>query len=140
MTYTIKRVNLSPRTENLLKWLDSECFPADEPYDFAKQDWWIVYDEQKHPVGYAGLKNKGGYVYFGRAGILPSARGHGLQRRLIRVREKHARQLGCKSAITDTVPSNVASNNNLIREGYEMYHPQAPWRVGGAIYWIKDLT
>lgn len=106
-------------------------------YDYGY--WWIAYHDRE-PVGFAGITPSTigpGVGYLKRAGVLPAHRGHGLQRRLLKVRERKARELGWASIITDTT-DNVPSANNLIRAGYRLFEPQ-PWAFRSSLYWRKDL-
>jgi len=135
MPYTIKRVKLTDQNKKLLAWMDSECFPSDDPYELKRAAWWITYDEEGHPAAYAGISG----VYLCRAGVMPSDRGRGLQRRLLSVRERFARKTGLTVLITDTVDHNPASVNNLIHRGFVQYLPAEPWKGKGSLYWQKEL-
>jgi GNAT superfamily N-acetyltransferase len=79
-----------------------------------------------------------GTGYLCRAGVLESHRGRGLQKRLIRVRERKARKLGWTHVVTDTY-ENPASANSLIKCGFRSYLPRNPWGAKGVAYWIKRL-
>lgn len=111
-------------------------------YDYGY--WWIAYCD-KDPVGFAGITPSTlapGIGYLKRAGVLPEHRGHGLQCRLLKVRERKARQLGWVSVITDTT-DNVPSANNLIKAGYRLFAPETaqamPWAFKHSLYWMKKL-
>ena len=99
--------------------LDEICFPTDERVNTGDSLWWIVWRGKK-PVAYAGLRpcknpqNKG-MGFFCRAGVVPEHRGRGLQKRLIRVRERAARRLGLKEVVTYCALWNCASINSMIR-------------------------
>lgn len=77
--------------------------------------------------------------YLARAGVLPQARGYGLQRKLIRVREAYAKRSGYKVIVTDTANLNVASSNSLIACGYKLYTPHTRWGFASGNYWRKTL-
>jgi hypothetical protein len=62
----------------------------------------------------------------------------GLQKRLIRVRERMARELGWAWLITDTF-QNPPSANSLISCGFKNFAPTKPWGFAGANYWRKKL-
>jgi hypothetical protein len=62
----------------------------------------------------------------------------GLQRRLIRVREAWAKRNGYRWMISDTT-DNVPSSNNLMRCGYKLIEPSAPWANDMSLYWTKRL-
>lgn len=120
--------------------MDAKCFPGDERMGLHG-DWWIVYDGKK-PVGYAGMwqsvrAQATGYLC--RAGVLPEARGKGLQKRLARAREKEAKRKGWVAIITDTHPRNVQSINNLIACGFRAYKPSADWSFDHFCYWRKII-
>jgi ribosomal protein S18 acetylase RimI-like enzyme len=74
-------------------------------------------------VGYAVLKADGQRAVLDRVGIMPNARGNGLQSRLIAVREQKAAAMGYKVIYTYTTPNNPYSMNNLIWSGYVTYNP-----------------
>lgn len=111
-------------------------------YDYGY--WWIAY-YGKEVAGFAGLVPSTigpGVGYLKRAGVLPEHRGRGLQRRLLKVRERRARELGWSQVITDTT-DNVPSANNLIRSGYKLFEPERasaqPWAWKHSLYWMKEL-
>ncbi|WP_368408593.1 GNAT family N-acetyltransferase [Caldimonas mangrovi] len=138
----IRQVNaIAPKTAALLHWLQLEILPADEPAP-TSLGWWWVASEGGNPVGFAGLWPSSRWSdagYLSRSGVLPSARGRGLQKRLIRVREKKARELGWRWLITDTY-RNPPSANSLIACGFRMFHPSKPWAADGACYWRKQIS
>lgn len=105
--------------------------------------WWLAVDSGGDSAGFCGVRpdHEGGWGYLIRAGVCPDARGQGLQRRMIRTRltwlRRHSK---IKRAITDTIPENIASSNNLIKCGFLLYHPAYPW-VGteGVLYWMRKI-
>lgn len=120
--------------------------PAIRP-DLPRGYWWLVYDRDqwaqgvRKPVVFCGLTEATvtpGTGYLKRAGVLRGARGHGLQRKLITVRERKARKLGLTAMITDTT-DNPASANSLIRAGYRIFEPSYRWAFNHSIYWRKTL-
>lgn len=124
----------------LLRWLQLEALPGDEPMETTEGFWWVAYDGT-HPVAFAGLTASSqviGAGYLCRAGVLPSHRGRGLQSRLIAVRERKARRLGWPVLVTDTF-DNPPSSNNLIRAGFRMHTPPVPYGFPGTCYWKKFL-
>lgn len=127
----------------VLRQLDKTCFPIDTPYSPTTEGttWWLVYDEDKVPVAFAGVRYMpiDNYFYLCRAGVIPRARGKGLQRRLIRVRLAFAKKRGAAGVYTMTSVDNPASSNNLIRCGFELFIPSYEWGGTGMIYWWKDL-
>lgn len=127
--------------------MDAYCFPDDEPVETDTGFWWLVWKgwgtgafKPPEAVAYAGLKDQGwGLAYLCRAGVMPGHRGQGLQRKLIQARVRYARQLGLRTAITDTTASNLASANNLIRCGFVLYRPEYQWAGPEALYWWLTL-
>jgi len=121
---------------------DVVCFPGEDPIEWKEADWWVVETDDGEVAGYAGIKYLGyGLWYLCRCGVLPDWRGNGLQKRLIRAREKFARARtarGDELVITDTSADNPPSANSLISCGYRLYEPAHPWR-SDALFWRKDL-
>jgi GNAT superfamily N-acetyltransferase len=132
------------KTKNLdlINRLDKKTFHADaEPSEVvtAWHTWFIAIVDDKI-AGFAGLEEgEGGYGYLKRAGVLKEFRGKGVQRALIRARDKEAKRKGWGRNITYTADWNLSSANNLMREGYLMYSPQ--WRYGlkHALYFYKVI-
>ena len=122
--YRIRRVPLSDATWATLVDLEEQVglLPAHKPSAM----WWLAYGEEG-PVGYAGLLHypdigrPGSFLL--RCGVLPEARGQGLQRRFIQVREAQAKRDGYDRCFTYTAPDNLHSANNLIACGYRLYTP-----------------
>lgn len=149
-----------------MKFLIKEVDPEDEHYaeeiltlhdltffdplvrpDLPRGYWWLVYHpqpgymEDHHPIGFCGLTHAlatEGSGYLKRAGVLKAYRGHGLQRKLITVREKKARKLGLTTMLTDTT-DNPPSANSLIAAGYKIFEPAYRWAFKHSIYWRKTL-
>lgn len=121
------------------------CFPGDyimAPEAVLDQNeiaWWFAYDaadEFDQPVGFACLtrghtvRNVG---YLAWAGVMPSHRGQGLQKRLIQARVQRATKWGCQRALSYTRAYNPASGNNLAACGFRMYTPSVNWAWEGAL-------
>lgn len=127
-------------TAALLHRLQRKILPMDEPAPTEKGWWWLAVKDG-HPVGFANLCKSsqwGDAGYLARSGVLGSARGKGLQKRMIRVRESKARALGLRWLVTDT-NCNPASANSLITCGFKMFDPTNPWADKMACYWKKEL-
>lgn len=126
--------------------IDRKLFQKRSPQDSPGPDittghWWIVEDETKAIVGYAGMVPNSGdpaQVYLCRSGVLREHRGNGLQKRLIKKRLDKARQLGFTEAVSDTF-SNPWSGNSLISCGFRLFRPEYPWSYKGACYWKRQL-
>ena len=123
--------------------LDRACFPKDKPVDLGGAIWWTAECDGK-VVGYAGLRvcqaaENAGLAFLCRVGVDRGHRGHGLQKRLIRARERAARRAGVRQVVTYVVPWNEASANSLIACGYRLYRPASRWGGAGCVYFQKRL-
>lgn len=98
-----------------LRDMDTICFPAPDPSfnNGPSYHWWVAYDGDR-PVAYAGLyvQTKGLEAHFERCGVLPSARGQGLQRALIKARLVWCRRKGMLVAKTYTSGPQHADGAN----------------------------
>jgi GNAT superfamily N-acetyltransferase len=124
----------------LLHWLQLETLSGDTPLTTIVGWWWILYQDDR-PIGFCSLRRSaqwGDTGYLCRAGILPKYRGKGLQKRLIRVRERQAKRLKMNWLITDTY-NNPASANSIIACGFRMFTPSKPWGADETCYWRKKL-
>lgn len=141
MSYSVRQVDAGvKKTAALLHWLQLEILPNDEPACVNKGWWWVV-SKDTQPVGFAGLHQTISWSdagYLCRSGVLPLARGQGLQKRLLKVRENKARLLGWNWLVTDTT-NNPASANSLISRGFKMFEPSSPWSFSTACYWKKGI-
>ena len=140
MTIRVVQVDQNkPAIAHLLNHLQGTILEGDVPCELNGW-WWIAYDDAL-PIGFAGVMQSNRWTdtgYLCRSGVLPSHRGRGIQKRLIRAREAKARKLKWRWLITDTY-KNPASSNSLIRQGYQIFTPSAPWGFDSAIYWRKAL-
>ena len=130
------------RVRTLLDYLQATALPDDDFADTSKGLWWVA-SHGGRPVAFAGLhdgRSEENVGYLCRAGVIPEFRGRGLQRLLIQARVRKARLQGRTAVVTDTVPWNIPSNNNLISSGFRMFNPTHPWCGAGACYWTKPLT
>ena len=124
-----------------LKALQDATFAPQEHVDPTEGGWWWLVRDEGAPVAFAALlpapswKDSG---YMARCGVLKAARGQGLQRKLLKKREDHAKAMGMKRVFTTTY-NNPASANNLIARGYRTYIPAGKWGAQDTIYWRKDL-
>jgi GNAT superfamily N-acetyltransferase len=129
-----------------LRFLHDVAFEGSAPEpDFKIGDWWLATstwaDGSEELAAFAALApsySTPGAGYLKRVGVHPLHRGHGLQRRLLRVREARARKLGYSALVTDTT-SNIPSANNLIAAGFRLFQPKDPWAFEHSLYWKKDL-
>jgi GNAT superfamily N-acetyltransferase len=122
--------------------LHAECFGEDLPLPaLGEGHWWLAWDGKK-PAAFACLRiaaSTPGSGYLARSGVRACYRGHGLQRRLITVRERKARQLGLTRMVSDTT-DNPHSSNNLIAAGYRLFEPEYVWAFDTSQYWQKNLV
>ena len=136
------RIKLSTDLD-LIKRLDAVTFPKEEltDYQLARSTWWVAFLDGE-PVGYCGAREIGGdpeTVFLSRAAVIESARGQGLQRKLIAKRLAWGRSRGKSWAITYTARDNCASSNNLIRSGFKLYRPEWCWAGTEFLYWKRAL-
>lgn len=130
----------SARGAGQLYLLQVRILDADVPHSIDEGYWWLGYDKGQ-AVCFAGMVKSSRWSdagYLCRSGVLDAYRGRGLQKRLIRVRERKARELGWNWLMSDT-RDNPASANSLIACGYRVYHPTRPWGHDDATYWRKRL-
>ena len=136
--FTVRKVDIrDPAIQSLLLFLQRKILPEDSPYKPDRGHWWVAYAECGKPVAFAGLVRSIKWTdtgYLCRAGVLDGFNGHGLQKRLIKVRQAQAKKLGWNWLITDTT-NNPASSNSLISAGFKIYTPGQPWSFRNAIYW-----
>lgn len=127
---------------DLIQEMDGLAFP-EAPLTMAQIEaieWWVARAADGRPVAYAGargMQTVAGGCWLSRCAVLSEAQGHGLQRRLIRVRLAWARRAGLTEAYTYTVPANAPSMNNLIRCGFETYVDE--YCGYSMVYWTRVL-
>lgn len=133
----IRRTN----DKNLIVKLDSRIFPNDIFYEHENNHYWTVKKESK-VIGFcmATVWEVNKALFLSRAGIIPSERGKGLQRRMIRVRENFARKNKIKDIITYVSKDNIPSFVNLIKSGYFVYEPQYLYAGSDNFYLIKRIN
>lgn len=144
LAYKFRRVY--PQDDNddarLLNALDKICGLGGGLAFEDGQRWWVALSPGgRLAVAYCGLapsKQQLSAGYLCRAGVCPPHRGRGLQRAMIRLREKEARALGWARLVTDTT-YNTVSANNLIACGYRLFDPKYPWAFRDTLYWTKEL-
>ena len=114
-----------------LDWVGKEGWEPSAIY-------WGAFDDETL-VGFAGVKPSEAdtrAVYLCNAAVLPEARGHRLQRRLIRVRLRWAKEQGFTLARTYTLTDNPASARSLIACGFKPFWPDVPWAGPHVCYWL----
>lgn len=129
----------------LIARLDKAYGPLGGLEDVLEESqWWVAEALQGgvwEPVGYCGasLSDGGRYVFLSRAAVAPSARGHGLQKRLIDVRTRWGKAHGAEAAWTYTQWSNLKSQRSLLSRGFLPYTTCEDDDFQG-IYFKKPLT
>lgn len=146
MTYYQVRM-AKPDEVGLALNLDAELFPDwCESADRPGAVWWLARDPGGDVVAYAAAaiytSGTESALLLTRAGVHRFHRGHGLQRRLIEARVRHAGRLALPCVWTYTHKDNHASSNNLIRSGFTLWTP-AHWggRLPGRdfLFWKRKL-
>ena len=141
MTYEIHEVDGILNRETL------EAFNALDPYFPPLQDrhfkhgyWWLA-TKGDDPVAFAGIvpfEPCPRIGYLKRCLTKPDHYGHGLQFRLMSVRETKARQLDWTHLVSECLEENTYSAANFRRAGFVQTFPEQPW-AKDSIYWIKTL-
>lgn len=129
------------QTDNtdLVHALHTICLPSDEFPSGGQL--WVCHADDGTPVAFCSacvLPAETGTVFLSSAGVLPCARGQGLQRRMIYTRLNWARTQDATHVITYTVYDNYASIINLLDAGFKFYDPRYRW-AGNVNYFIKEL-
>ena len=124
-----------------IKKLFKKCMPSDDWYETRNPViYWLAEDRKGNYVGYCMLTLLPENVCFmSSSGVLHSARGAGLQLKMIRVRERAARKYGYEQVISYTKIDNISSSRNLQKAGYSLYLPEDEYADKDCLYWIKDL-
>ncbi len=118
------------RTKNvkLVRALHGELFPGTDFESPAQGNvYWLVYDEHGGAVAFASARahtKEPGAAFLSRSGVVAGARGHGLQRRLIRARCAWARAQHFSRAVTYVHVTNIPSLRSLVQEHFVPYWPE----------------
>lgn len=126
----------------LVEDLQVSIFSAEDLHAIRGVRWWLAWDGDA-PVGFGGVKLLGGVdagtAYLCLAGVVPEARGRGVQRELLKARLRWAKARGCTCAISFTHRLNLTSANNMIQAGMRLYQPARPWAGRDAFYVLAFL-
>jgi len=121
--------------------LSDALFGSDLKYDHSKNVYWLAFDQNNNPVGFAQATPTGfGEVFLSRSGVLKCARGYDLQVRLIKVREAWARKNGYTALVTYAIRSNGPSIKSLLKCGFKIYEPSWEWGSSQMVYFSKDIS
>ena len=138
----VRKVLLNDDNLNILNKMESICYPEDKPYNKKhKAEWWFAYDDKNIPVGFGGATywKPDNYIFLCLSGVVPSARGNGLQRKLIKSRLRWGKSINAKGAYTYAARYNLISANNLIDCGFKLFKPTYYWGLEDAFYLYKTL-
>lgn len=126
----------------------AECFTVYDWSDLklprctaAYGEWWVAF-KGKVPVGFVGVVDSTkvpNALYLFIVGVIPSARGDGIQKRLTKKVLRYARERGRRYVVSDTVNTNVASMRSFVRSGFIPFRPDDKWGSPHAVYWIKSV-
>lgn len=123
------------RCRRILSALHTLIFPSDHmPRWRADGIAWLVYDGED-AVGFLYAEPAHECWYFSRVGVMPAARGRGLQGELMARLEAWAKRE--KQTLISTTYQNPASANNFVRRQWMTYLPALPWGSPDTIYWWK---
>lgn len=109
--------------------------------DLNQTHLWLA-SEDGSPIAFASLTeypDQPDTAFLSLSGVIPSARGKGLQKKLIKKREALCKKLGKTRIISYASYDNIYSANNLIRCGYRLYQPEWEWAVKHAYYFQKKI-
>ena len=96
------------------------------PWDPKVHAWFAHDDIGSVPVAFATLIESDDEGYLNRCVVTPAHRGRGLQKRLIRARERFARKAGLARLVSDCT-DNPTSAASLAACGFETFTPVEPW-------------
>ena len=145
LMYHIHEVN-GLHSERVLRFFNSfepEKFPELEHRHLRDGYWWLARGTDNGIVGFAGLvpmEPFKGVGYLKRAFVVPSARGHSLQRKFIYAREAKARMLNWWMLVSECDVDNVHSRRNFESLGFVLCSPEQPWGKPNSIYFQKVIA
>lgn len=139
---SIRKLERTEKNLERILALELEVLPLDAPYSKINNKstayWWGAFDTDDTLVGATCLSIWiPGWAFLARSVVKKTHRGQGLQQRFIKVREKFARLHNVHTIVTYVSPENMASANNLIRSGYELYIPQDKWGLQPFCYYFR---
>lgn len=124
---------------DIVKELHAKTFPADSFDQIKNSTYWLVWCNDE-PVGFCSVRELDREILFlSRAGLLHSARGHGLHKRMIQVRIRWAIRQGYGKIITYTTIDNIQSSSNLEKCGLKRYLPDYSYAGKNVLYYMRDL-
>lgn len=149
----VVRIEQADDGRRWLRYLDGECFPDDKPLRLVDAyEWYLVSSGKSSALdafcGWRPINDMQAHGFLSRAGVLPTARGQGLHKFMIDLREDAMRKAGQAVSITYTEACSVASMRSLVACGYKPFEPTGAivhkivvskdrWRQ--MVYWKKML-
>ena len=145
-TYRLARTHDYPTVLELDEMLFPESYR--ETPQMGNVYWLALTSPESLVVGYAAARQLRQWsedvewersCFLTRVGVLPSARGQGLQKRFVRARLRWAREEGYSRAVTYVSPwASVWSIRTLVRCGFLPYEPKWHW-AGSVMYLEREL-
>lgn len=129
------------KTKNmtLIKKINHDIMPEDVLETDEKTTAWICYVDGQ-VAGFCTMRTlDNGIAYLDRGGVYSRFQGLGIHRKLISVRERHARHLGLTRVITYVLTTNYQSMFTLVRCDYKRYQPSYAWVGRDVMYFIKEF-
>ncbi len=142
--YAIHEVD-GPLNADLLDSMNAlapEIFPPLEARHYENGYWWIAYHKDV-AVAFCGLVPFEPFAkigYYKRCFVMPDHYGHGLQFRMMMVRELKARQLKWEMLVSECGENNHFSASNFRKSGFDRIEPEQRWGAPGSIYWAKVIA
>lgn len=138
----IKIHKVGAAEENIVREIDALCLPDTyfEGMDKGNHHW--LAEVFGIPVAFASIRETRTdkcCVFLSRSGVLPEARGQGLQKRLIQVRLNWAIRRGYKEVVSYVGHANSASIISLLKSGLVIYEPEYKWAGSGFLYFHGSL-
>jgi RimJ/RimL family protein N-acetyltransferase len=123
----------------VVQLMDKNIFAGCNNEFKENREWWVILDDMSRIVAYCGSIYTEGICIFVRAWVKKSHRGKGIQKKMIRIRTKAAKDKGCYIVITYTTKDNYPSVNNLIAKGFKFYFPEYAYGGKEMLYWSKQV-
>lgn len=130
----IQRVKHGSELYDKLIELDAKVFPNCFN-EFKDNREWFVIVSKGEIISYSGSAISEGVCIFVRMWVSIYHRGKGIQSLMIKKRIESAKKQKCVNVITYTTIDNIASSNNLIKNGFLLYSPQFAWVGNKYLYW-----
>lgn len=123
----------------VVQLMDKNIFAGCNNEFKENREWWVMLDNMSRIVAYCGSIYTEGICIFVRAWVKKSYRGKGIQKKLISIRTKAAKDKSCYVVITYTTKDNYPSVNNLIAKGFKYYFPEYAYGGKEMLYWSKQV-